>query len=92
MTRETQDQRFDRARDYRKHDFEPADSGAGLSDIPDARTIAVLCKGIDEDAATSLIQSFANTVASLKVREAVCEAYDHCIQAIAAPAKEPSDA
>lgn len=64
MTRESQDQRWDRERDYRKCPTEV-----------DAFTIAILARASTTsfDEAVSIIQQFANTVAS----EAAVKATEH---------------
>lgn len=65
MTRDaTQEQRWDRERDYRKHEERPSDR---KHDLPfNAATIAQLARASSTsfDEAVRLIQSFADTTAS----------------------------
>lgn len=84
MTREaTQEQRWDRERDLRKHEPRPAD---------EAIEIAVLVKQVDVTAAAQLIEQYGRTKFSEGRLDAVTETGNRIFAVIEAPLsrKEPA--
>lgn len=83
MTRQTQEQRWDHERDYRKHEPRPSDR---LSvPIPTAVEVALLVKAVDIITGSDLIEQYARTCAAEARMEAVEITSNRIIAAIEAP-------
>ncbi len=83
MTRAaTQEERWDRERDYRKHEPRPSDPiPLRLQPVvPGAMEVAILVKGIsDYTAAANLIEQYAQTVAAEAKLQAVIDTGDRIL-------------
>lgn len=83
MTRQTQEQRWDHARDLAKHEPRPSDRLSVA--IPTAVDVAALVKRVDIITGADLIEQYARTCAAEARMEAVEVTSNRIIAAMEAP-------